>query len=297
MSSTKTKTDYNLPEKLQATTLESVKFIDGMVVTAEDLQAATDYPTSMLQTVMRTYFGCGVMAGLGLKPDDKEGTRDTFELCVEAGMAVDAHGFPLELCRPIKLNLTPDPCIPESEAPTEVCILVRRVTSDEAPRDAAECKTTEPQFECSRTRNHILVKAFAVEDLPQRGLCEIPPTPEPVEGKPPAVEPTPEASTTDSVLAELCDCLTKRLTPDAAAESWVMLGCVKLKPEGIESVDLSRRQFVRPTQCVCDVTKKLAEFGARMEQMERTLMPPSTPPATPAAAPATSTPPPVEPAE
>ena len=61
---------------------------------------------------MCSYFGCGVMAGMDLKPDDKEGTLDTFELCVEQGMAVDCHGFPLELCRPIKLNLAPSltPC-------------------------------------------------------------------------------------------------------------------------------------------------------------------------------------------
>ena len=149
--------------------------------------------------------------------------------------------------------MAPDPCLPPEEAPTEVCIAVRRVTSDEAPRDANDCKTTEPQFECSRTRNHIMVKAFAVEDLPQRGLCEITPEVELPDAKNPNAEPVvPEPATTDSVLAGVCECMTKRLTCDAADESWIMLGCVTLGAEGIESVDLSRRLYVRPTQCgVC----------------------------------------------
>src|SRR3712207_7968381 len=55
----------------RSTGIERVRFHDGMLVSADDLVAATDYPVSLLQSVLRAYFGCGVVCGLDLRPDRK----------------------------------------------------------------------------------------------------------------------------------------------------------------------------------------------------------------------------------
>ena len=53
-----------LPRKVQQTSTQAVKFRDGMIITAEDLDAATRYPLNIFQTLIRAYFGCGVVCGL-----------------------------------------------------------------------------------------------------------------------------------------------------------------------------------------------------------------------------------------
>ena len=130
-----------LPEMTKATPIEAVKFKDGMIVTANDLEAAMRYPVSMFQTVMRSYFGCGVICGLELKLASRAQNHPTFVVCVDRGVALDCYGFPLELCAPVKIDLTPDPCNCDPP-PEKVCIAIRRVTSDERHKMRARATRT-----------------------------------------------------------------------------------------------------------------------------------------------------------
>jgi hypothetical protein len=239
-----TKTD-SLPRKTKASSIEAVKFKDGMIVTAEDLQAAMQYPVAMFQALVRAYFGCGIVCGLELKPergagekddcDDGKGRKDarTFVVCINKGVALDCHGFPLELCGPIKLDLTPDPCSCEPP-PKEVCIAIKRITSDEAPRDVCGCHTDEPRFQCSRVRDHVLVQAFLPDDEPHN-LCKRSPRKEEQAKYP---------------MQTVCECLKTCPDCDCCGDAWVLLGCVRLDENGI-ATDMDERKYVKPIECLC----------------------------------------------
>ncbi|MFI0237579.1 hypothetical protein [Streptomyces sp. NPDC016845] len=150
-----------LPERTRPTGTDSVRFRDGMVVTAEDLDTAQRYAASLLKTVLRAYFGCGVVCGLDLRLKKPAGDRPATVLVVDRGIAIDCHGYPLELCRPVELDLAPDAC-GYGAPPDEVFILLRRATSQEKPCD---CATEDEHSDCRRVREHVMVKAVTQDEL------------------------------------------------------------------------------------------------------------------------------------
>ncbi|MFC8130879.1 hypothetical protein [Streptomyces sp. NPDC057302] len=150
-----------LPERTRPTDIDSVQFRDGMVVTAEDLDTAQRYAASLLKTVLRAYFGCGVVCGLDLRLKKPAGGRPATVLVVDRGVAIDCHGYPLELCKPVELDLGPDAC--GYAAPSdEIFILLRRATSQEKPCD---CATEDEHSACRRVREHVMVKAVSPDEL------------------------------------------------------------------------------------------------------------------------------------
>lgn len=259
-----------LPDKVRPTRIESVKFRDGMIVTADDLESAMRYPAAMLHAVLKAYFGCGVVCGLELKPDPKAHGADTFVLCVTEGVAFDCNGYPLELCGGVKLDLSPDPCSYD-EPPDQVFIALRRMISDEAAKDPCTSGTDDPRFQCSRVRDHVQVKAFLESDLTELGpsLCErtVPS---------PAAKPKQHADCDDNGGEEappsvngLCTCLTTCSDCACTDTSWVLIGSVHLTPTGLrDKPDYTRRKHVRPTQCLCDITPAIDGLSDRMKELE-----------------------------
>ncbi|GAA2756229.1 hypothetical protein [Actinopolymorpha rutila] len=226
---TTTERTYVLPETTKPTTIEAVSFRDGMIVTADDLDAAMRYPTSLLLTVFQAFFGCGVVCGLALRP--KQSDRGGWVLCVDRGVAIDGRGYPIELCAPVELDLSPEACACEPP-PDRVCIAVRRITSDEAPHDACTCDLDEPRFDCRRVRDYVMVKAFTEPELDALGdrVCRR--------------RPGEETSACTALTAcSACGC----------GESWILLGCVALdKDRGIvDQPDTSGRRWVKPVEAVC----------------------------------------------
>lgn len=273
------KTEIRLPEQFKATQIERVKFRDGMIVTAEDLEAAMLYPSSMLHIVLRSYFGCGIVCGLDLKPDPKAGGASTFVVCLSKGVAFDCNGYPLELCGPVKLDLSPDACSCE-DPPEEVCIAIRRVTSDEAPHDGCSCSTDDPRFQCSRVRDHVMVKAFLPDELVELNSC-LCAKPAPVgededcdddddvkEDGRDGSDGRGEPSGRPQALPGLCDCLTTCTDCGCCDESWILVGCVRLKQEGIVRVDTSRRQYVKPIDCLCERTDQYEKLHKMVHSLE-----------------------------
>jgi hypothetical protein len=218
-----------LPETTKPTTIEAVTFRDGMIVTADDLDAAMRHPTSLLLTVFRAFFGCGVVCGLALRP--KQAGGGGWVLCVDRGVAIDGHGYPIELCTAVELDLSPEACACELP-PGQVCVAVRRTTSDEAPHDACTCDLDEPRFDCRRVRDHVVVKAFTEPELKALGdrVCQR----------------TAEDKTT------VCDALTA-CPAGSCAESWILLGCVTLNSDKgiVGPPDTSGRRWVKPTEALC----------------------------------------------
>lgn len=265
-----------LPHRTKATRFESVTFTDGMIVTADDLQTAMHYPAAMLKTVLRSYFGCGVVCGFELEADPDAGDCGTYALCVGAGVAFDCHGYPLELCGSVKLDLRGDPC---DQSSRDVVIAIRRATSDEAPHNPCTCDTDDPRFECTRAREHVVVGAFLPDEIDDKFCRRVTSSTRSDQGsdecEPPAdenggtVPPTP--------LEALCECLKDCTSCHCAAESWVHLGTVHVTGDGIdkERFDLGPRRYVKPIECLCtdipnwdSVQEQIKTLEARLTKLE-----------------------------
>ena len=255
-----------------------------MIVTAGDLETATQYPLSVFQVLARAYFGCGVVCGLEIvpdpqtaacKPDKKNGS--SLVVVVKGGVALDCHGFPIELCGPVKLDLTPDPCSCEPP-PEQICIAIRRGTSEEAPREDCGCpvETDSPRYQCTRSRDHVVIKTFLPDDLPDT-ICMRPrPNGETEAGCDPdeTEEGEPEKQT-------LCECLTTCPDGKCCGEAWVLLGCVSFGKDACdqpvieeENIDSSLRKYVKPTECLCDAeTSMKAEIEKLRTEMNELCSP------------------------
>ena len=153
------------PHVLVPTSIERVQFHDGQLVDAEALTTAMMFPVSLLQLVLRSYLGCGIVCGLEvIRPDEERPC-----VRIRPGVMVDCHGSPLELCREVVLDLTPDPCACETE-PRTLCIVMRRATSEDAPRQPCGCGcgcggTEGSHHACNRVRDQVLIKAVDLERL------------------------------------------------------------------------------------------------------------------------------------
>jgi hypothetical protein len=241
---------------------EAVKFTDGMLVTAEDLTAAMNYPLSVAQVLWRSFFGCGIVCGLELadttyagRTGDYDDAREvecpperSFVIRVNPGVALGCDGYPIELCESVKLDLSPDRCACPIEGETVKFIAIRRTTAQETPRADCGCGGggADPALQCSRTRDLVLVQAFdSHEDLP-KGICGLRP------GDPAAPDAAPQS---------LCECMKRCPTYDRCGDPWVLLGTVRIDDEGIvaggvndledSGVADGGRRYVKPVACAC----------------------------------------------
>jgi hypothetical protein len=253
-------------KKTQPGSTEAVQFSDGMLVTAEDLSAAMRYPLSVIQVLLKAYFGCGIVCGLGLsKPaepqpaDSPGGTTDAagrpvpqpqptsppnYVLTVEKGVALGCDGYPIELCGPLQLDLTPDPCRLD-RGTKRMFVAARRVTAAEAAARPCGCAATggESGQQCSRMRDHVLVQAFDEEHLPPE-ICRMP--------DPPAKDATgkPREDPPQGIKA-ICECMKQCGACACCGEPWVLLGSVPVGVQGLGAIDLADRRYVKPIACVC----------------------------------------------
>jgi len=264
-----------LPRKARPTGLERVTFHDGMLVSADDLDAAARYPVSLLQSVLRAYLGCGVVCGLGLWVRRTVKGEPAWILCVDRGLAIDCEGYPVELCAPVELDLTPDPCACEPP-PTTVLIAVRRTTSAESTHRC--CDDAE---DCGRVRDHTLVRAFMPEELDALDVCRRD-LPEPEDDD--RCDDRDEKDDTGGRTG-WCQVLTTCPSCECDAE-WILLGAVTLDEDRgiLGEPDLRAKRWVKPVEALCAadrVTAELAEQVARLEDTVARLS--KTPAATKAA--------------
>ena len=288
------------PQVLLPTSIERVQFRDGQLVDADALTTAMMFPVSLLQLVLRSYLGCGIVCGLEVvRPDE-----DRPCVRITPGVMVDCHGYPVELCREVVLDLTPDPCACET-GPRTLCIVMRRATTDDAPRQPCGCGcgcggAEGGHHDCNRTRDQVLIKAVDVDrldpvrdhvcsNLPddpgERHDCgkpgEKPGGPEPSRGldRPSIVGPASEHEHAD------CECLMECAERCCAERSWVLLACITIRPADGEEcasgytlgpVDRDGRRYVKPIEC-CRSRHRDDRPSAVWEPEQ-----PTTPPAEPA---------------
>jgi hypothetical protein len=253
--------ESDLPFKEKATGLESTIFHDGMVVTADDLETAARYPVSLLQSVLRSYFGCGVVCGLELTPVTKPMAEYPWVVRVACGLALDCQGFPIELTCPVELDFTPDPCAP-GDLPSEVFIALRRITSSEPTNEPCHCSEHQTDDDCSRVRDRALVKAFTKEQLLKLpgGMCgqhaEQDQNSKKCANAPDKLVPVGDGEIKRSAAVKDW-CTVLKECQCSCRGDWVLLGTVELltgKPEqgrGIGTIDTGLRRWVKPTEAYC----------------------------------------------
>jgi hypothetical protein len=242
-------------KKTQPGSTQAVQFSDGMLVTAEDLSSAMQYPLSVVQVLLKAYFGCGIVCGFELTDPTAtqsaatgangavdaagrplgRGREPNYILAIERGVALGCDGYPIELCGPLKLDLTPDPC---RHDPGEKTLLVAacRVTATEASARPCGCGSTgsaESQ-QCNRKLDHVLVQAFE-DGYPMPAFCR-----RDVD----AAEPAPGSEAA-------CACLKRCGENACCGEAWVLLGSVKIDQQGLRAIDQRGRRYVKPIACNC----------------------------------------------
>jgi len=152
--------------------------------------ARNAHPLALMQVLVRAYFGCGVVCGMALEATANAEDRDpcatsdlAYAVTVRPGVALDCAGFPLELCGPICLDLTPDPCVPPGpligDEQRLLHIAIRRAPEVRSASDTGRCGcgggcacsgegAGTAGTQCSRIRDAVEVAAFL--DLPE-GIC------------------------------------------------------------------------------------------------------------------------------
>lgn len=280
----------------RATGAESVAFHDGMVVAAEDLETASRYPVALLRSVLRAYLGCGVVCGLELSAPQKLPGAPVWVVRIDRGLALDCHGFPIELVCPVELDLTPDPCAREDQPRRiNVNIAIRRITSDEVRSQPCGCAQQQSDDDCSRVRERALVKAFTdaqLDELPggvcghrlDRGSgCSDPVAGHGEPGGGVSTENADEEENTETEeVVDVTDwCAALKQCDCSCDGDWVLLGTVDLvheddpkqgRKKGVGGIDLKDRRWVKPTEATCALENRQGQvttFADRVESLEQ----------------------------
>jgi hypothetical protein len=252
------------------TSLVSPIFADGRVVSAEDLHLAMSYPLDVFRVMMRAFFGCGIVCGLDLEPDPRleklqKEDRVSHTVRILPGVALDCHGHPIQLCRPVSVDLSPDPC-DCGEGPKRVCLAIKRSTSEEQPRadDPCGCPTEPSRFACSRLQDRVEIKIYH-PDEPPRELCWHAPG----KGRTPGCcdeQEDEERELVDPDRAAVCQCLATCGCCECCGDSWVYLGCVEIGEKEVTPSGLRWRRYVKPIDCLCRKVPKEKEEEPEDEQ-------------------------------
>jgi len=270
--------------KSEPASTEAVSFTDGMLVTADDLQAAMHYPLSVVQVLLRSYLGCGIVCGLavtdpfaGKRPVAKPecGPDPRWKVKIAPGVALGCDAYPIELCSETELDLSPDPCGCPIETPETRFIAIKRERASEtSPRGGCGCNgcgcgsgSGDAGQQCTRQRDHVLVEAF---DSAPKGACmRIP--------KPAAEMPghcLPDDEVEDDKPVGLCQCLSQCSTCDRCAEPWVVIAVLQIDKNGIVDGSIGDRKLVdeeggpvriKPIECLCSSERNAAD---RLEELE-----------------------------
>lgn len=94
--------DGDRHHKTVAGLIERPRYSPGLILQDSDLTAAVDYTRELNRTLFRSLFGCGVICGLDVSIDD----TCEFKVTVNAGLALDGCGDPIQVPAPATIVLT-----------------------------------------------------------------------------------------------------------------------------------------------------------------------------------------------
>lgn len=243
-------------------------FTEGLLLQDDDLTAGVTYTRALSRMMFRTLFGCGVLCGLRVTPPTLECGK--LKIVVEKGIAIDCLGDPVELPRPVTIEI--DICTETVE--DELWIGLRQKEKCCAPRTAV-CAPDEdePPSVCTRERDGYELCAFSKRPPCDCGCAALAPKPTGTSSPTPPPEPsalqpaptaTPGASTEppaepwpDADTPCLCNQRTAagacyhshyegECPCDCCECEWIVLAKATIDDSDEWQVDHSVRRFVRP---------------------------------------------------
>lgn len=155
------KTKGKLVEPLKGTSgLVWPQFSAGLLLQDDDLRVGVDFTRQLSRLMFRTLFGCGVMCGLVVRPEEK---CCKLHLNVAHGVALDCRGDPVHV--PEGQDVAIDPCA--VDLPAVLWVVLRRYEKCCAPRTAiCSNEDDESPAVCTRVRD-----GYEIRVLPERPDC------------------------------------------------------------------------------------------------------------------------------
>jgi hypothetical protein len=139
-----------------------------MLLHHEDLEQLTDYTRELSRLMFRSLFGCGVVCGLVVKPENDCGQAS---ITVGAGLAINCSGDPIHVPKDQKIIINPN-CDPNPESP--LWVLLCRTVKCCAPRTSM-CASDEDDLSSTCTRDREGFEIKVVTEEPKCSCrCEIP---------------------------------------------------------------------------------------------------------------------------
>ena len=146
------KTNKVVASTTDTSTLVRAKFGPGMLLQHEDLEQLNVYTRELSRLLFRSFFGCGVICGLVVKPEvDK--CNKVF-VTVDAGLALDCSGDPVYVPKVQRLALDEN-CDPDIPSPlwvvlcgtTKNCAPRTSMCTDDDDKSTSVCTRQRDMFE------------------------------------------------------------------------------------------------------------------------------------------------------
>lgn len=191
----------NIVEPVQGkSSLVRPKFSPGLLLRDDDLRQGVDYTRDLSRLLFRSFFGCGVVCGLTVKPTLE---CDKLIVTVDKGIALDGRGDPIYVPEPTKVKIDPT-C--GKEIPAKLWVLLCRTEKCCAPRTAVCGDDEDAASVCTREHDGFEIKV--VKEEPKSCACTCPYKKLP----PPSSTAAPASSTSDGAVAQDAAGTTKKQT-------------------------------------------------------------------------------------
>lgn len=142
------------------------KFGPGMLLQADDLDALTTYSRDLNRLLFRSLFGCGVVCGLCVTPDEDE--CGDLTITVGAGLALGCGGDPIHV--PVDQSFTVGDCRGDDLPDPPLWVLLCATSKCCAPRTAScGCDDDTPSSTPTRVRDCFEIRV--VSKLPKCVCC------------------------------------------------------------------------------------------------------------------------------
>ena len=151
----------NVPSTKGTSTLVRPRFAPGMLLQHDDLDLISSYSRDLSRLLFRSFFGCGVVCGLVVKPDPQCG-QDA--IVVAAGLGLDCAGDPIYVPKGMRVVLDEN-CQPN---PNDTLWVVLCATSKCCAPRPSMCPGDDEEDSTSCTRER---EGFEIRVVVQRPTC------------------------------------------------------------------------------------------------------------------------------
>jgi hypothetical protein len=157
------KSNNTVTSKEGQSTLVSPKFGPGMLLQHEDLEQLNAYTRDLSRLMFRSFFGCGVVCGLVVKPEVDNCNR--VFVTIGAGLALDCSGDPVYVPKDVRFALDEN-C--NAELPDKLWVVLCGTVKACAPRTSM-CASDDDEATsvCTRERDMFEIRVVSGSEPPK----------------------------------------------------------------------------------------------------------------------------------